>query len=266
LIKLLHPKYASCLQKDQRVEIKNNVQCIIDLLGSPEIVVDERHSTKLWSRFLAGLLATPMAKVELSPGALKSGGALPRRGPKRTARSSGATSSTHSVASPSSHRGTSPAASTSSQFTDALSPEVMTSPTAFSPPPTTLPVVSEEGQYFHHQNGQTSNTGGFIFTPNAHQAVQPAGAYDSNSMNVDGGLQNALQMDPSFFQSQPLFDNDLFQTMQAMEDPSVWQNMTMPGFNWMGGGLQSLDTDMMMDTMNSGILNVDHNQPPGNSY
>jgi len=91
----------------------------------------------------------------------------------------------------------------------------------------------------------------------------PQGAYD-NSMDIDGSLQNALHMNTLFLQSQPLFNNDLFQIMQSMEDPSVWRNMNSAGLNWMGGALQCLDPEMTMDTMRSGFLNVD-NRPSGNT-
>jgi hypothetical protein len=43
------------------------VQKVVDLLGSPEVAIDDRHGPKLYSRFLEGLLATPTAKVDYSP-------------------------------------------------------------------------------------------------------------------------------------------------------------------------------------------------------
>lgn len=79
LRQLLHPKYATYLTMDQRKEIHSMVQVTIDILASPQVVNDDRHSPRLWSRFLQGLLATPMAKIELSPSALKGGHALPSR-------------------------------------------------------------------------------------------------------------------------------------------------------------------------------------------
>lgn len=45
------------------------VQKVIDLLGSPEVAIDERHGPKMYSRFLKNLLATPMARTNpSSPG------------------------------------------------------------------------------------------------------------------------------------------------------------------------------------------------------
>ncbi|PCH42434.1 hypothetical protein WOLCODRAFT_120564 [Wolfiporia cocos MD-104 SS10] len=67
LIKLLQPKYAQYLSRTQRVEIRDLVQRVIDLLGSPEVAVDDRHGPKLYSRFLSGLLSMPNAQIDYQP-------------------------------------------------------------------------------------------------------------------------------------------------------------------------------------------------------
>ncbi|KAH7907013.1 hypothetical protein BJ138DRAFT_1070829 [Hygrophoropsis aurantiaca] len=80
LVKLLQPKYASYFPFEQRLQIRALVQRVVDLLGSPEVVVDERHAPRLYSLFLAGLLATPMAQVSaMSPTSTKSPLSLPRK-------------------------------------------------------------------------------------------------------------------------------------------------------------------------------------------
>lgn len=56
--KLLHPKYIPVFTQAQRQESYNLIQKVIDVLGSPEIAVDDRHGPKLYSRLLTGLLAT----------------------------------------------------------------------------------------------------------------------------------------------------------------------------------------------------------------
>ncbi|KDQ57351.1 hypothetical protein JAAARDRAFT_35979 [Jaapia argillacea MUCL 33604] len=66
LVKLLQPKFAQYLTVEQRVGIRNLVQKVIDLLGSPEVSIDTRHGPKLYARFLKGLLNTPLAVVERS--------------------------------------------------------------------------------------------------------------------------------------------------------------------------------------------------------
>ncbi|KZT29605.1 hypothetical protein NEOLEDRAFT_1127315 [Neolentinus lepideus HHB14362 ss-1] len=64
LVKLLQPKFSSYLTREQRVEIRRLVQKVIDLLGSPEVSIDDRHGPKLYSRFLKGLLAASTAQVD----------------------------------------------------------------------------------------------------------------------------------------------------------------------------------------------------------
>jgi hypothetical protein len=42
------------------------VQKTVNLLGAPYVALDEKHGPYLYSRFLAGLLASPAVKVDLS--------------------------------------------------------------------------------------------------------------------------------------------------------------------------------------------------------
>ncbi|OJA09448.1 hypothetical protein AZE42_02630 [Rhizopogon vesiculosus] len=67
LVKLLQPKYSQYFTHDQRVEIRDLVQKTVDLLGAPDVALDEKHGPYLYSRFLAGLLASPAVRVDLSP-------------------------------------------------------------------------------------------------------------------------------------------------------------------------------------------------------
>lgn len=123
LIKLLQPKYSVYLSREQRVEIKDLVQRVIDLLGSPEVAIDDRHGPKLYARFLQGLLATPMARIDHSPSSLKRDG-------RRSKTTSTASSPSH--ASTSARQSLSPTpGSTSTQ----------SSPKPHTPPPTLLPTT-----------------------------------------------------------------------------------------------------------------------------
>ncbi|KAF8920252.1 hypothetical protein CPB85DRAFT_1429060 [Mucidula mucida] len=62
LIKLLQPKYATYIDAGQRSYIQQLVQGVIDLFGSPEVAVDERHGPKAYSRFLKGLLEMTLSE------------------------------------------------------------------------------------------------------------------------------------------------------------------------------------------------------------
>ncbi|KAJ6619677.1 hypothetical protein B0H10DRAFT_1946520 [Mycena sp. CBHHK59/15] len=64
LVKLLQPKFASYISTDKRQEIRGLVKNVIDLLGSPDVSIDDKHGPNLYARFLKGLLAAPLAKVE----------------------------------------------------------------------------------------------------------------------------------------------------------------------------------------------------------
>lgn len=68
LIKLLQPRYSSYLDRNQRQQIRDRVQQVIDLLGSPEVAIDDQHSPKLYSRFLKNLLDKAAARLDRSPG------------------------------------------------------------------------------------------------------------------------------------------------------------------------------------------------------
>ncbi|KAF8659280.1 hypothetical protein AX16_001855 [Volvariella volvacea WC 439] len=57
LLKLLRPEFASLLPKEQELEIFDLIGRLIQTLSSPEIAIDDRHTPKLYARFLAGLLS-----------------------------------------------------------------------------------------------------------------------------------------------------------------------------------------------------------------
>lgn len=67
LVKLLQLKYAQYFAYEKRVEIRDLVQKTVDLLGAADVALDEKHGPSLYSRFLAGLLASPVVRVDLTP-------------------------------------------------------------------------------------------------------------------------------------------------------------------------------------------------------
>ncbi|KAG6843413.1 hypothetical protein H0H93_001113, partial [Arthromyces matolae] len=64
LVKLLQPKFASYLTIQKRLEIRETVQKVVDLLSSPEIAIDDRNGPGLYAKFIKSLLAAPMAQVD----------------------------------------------------------------------------------------------------------------------------------------------------------------------------------------------------------
>jgi hypothetical protein len=57
LLKLLRPEFSSFLVKDQESEIFDLIGRLIQTLSSPKIAIDDRHTPRLYARFLAGLLS-----------------------------------------------------------------------------------------------------------------------------------------------------------------------------------------------------------------
>ncbi|KAF8881559.1 hypothetical protein BD779DRAFT_1001973 [Infundibulicybe gibba] len=57
LLKLLRPEFANLLPSGQETEIFDLIGRLIQTLSSPEIAIDDRHTPKLYARFLAGLLS-----------------------------------------------------------------------------------------------------------------------------------------------------------------------------------------------------------------
>lgn len=53
----MRPEFASLLTKEQEGDIFELIGRLIQTLSSPKIAIDDRHTPKLYARFLAGLLS-----------------------------------------------------------------------------------------------------------------------------------------------------------------------------------------------------------------
>ena len=222
--------------------------------------MDEKHSPRLWARFLEGLLATPMAKVDLSPSTLKNANGIARRTSRRTTcgqrPSQGSSGRTAVNSSPSSGFGQQVA--TSPQLDDGTSPASVTTLLS-SPNSVLLPAVTEEhhgqgtfrspetsmlqhqqslqNQHLLDQQQQLQNNAHASNPQQHHQvAMSPTNlSFDSTAFQApqQQPYQGALQMNMSgseYFQGPlPFIDSDMIQVMQSMPDTSVWQNNNMAG-------------------------------------
>jgi hypothetical protein len=54
---LLRPQFKAFVSEDQETEILELIGRLIQTLSSPEIAIDDRHTPKVYARFLAGLLS-----------------------------------------------------------------------------------------------------------------------------------------------------------------------------------------------------------------
>lgn len=181
LVKLLQPKFAPYLSTDQCEHIRVRVQNVIDLFGSPEVAIDDRHGPKLYSRFLKGLLAM----------------VVDNRGKVRRLKSSSSMPPTENPSRASSVPIASPATTTHS----------------LSPPPSQAAMSFE----------QFAPAGG-VADPFAPTGL-PVEQMDT--------MQGLLAPDADYFRPPLPFDNDILQSMQSLTDPSVWQDIALPGFDWM---------------------------------
>jgi hypothetical protein len=194
LVKLLQPKFASYLSQEQRIEIRRQVQRVVDLLGSPEVAIDNQHGPKLYSRFLKGLLATPMAKIDLDGQPRKS------RRPKSASPEEGRGAHEGQTT------GASPASSSS------LSP----------PPESTLAIPFDQ---FAPMTGGIDPLLPFSGMSRAFTGAPLEDGTGELQLDGDSMLTN------DFFRPPLPFDNDILQSMQVLSEP-MW-DVSLPGFGWM---------------------------------
>src|ERR1700722_4180162 len=55
-LQLLRPEFSNLMSKEQENEVFELIGRLIQMLSSPEITIDDRHTPKLYARFLAGFL------------------------------------------------------------------------------------------------------------------------------------------------------------------------------------------------------------------
>jgi len=183
------------------VEIRGLVQKVIDLLGSPEVAIDDRHGPKLYSRFLEKLLAKPMARLDpVSPPAAANA-ALPRIKQRPPKSSSGQTPD--------------PAAGAFEIPTTVYNHPSPSTSSSLSPPPTEAALSFDS------------------FAPvGAIDPFAPESTVTSmsvNSASTDGTAVGGLMMNEEFFQPPLPFDDHIVQSLQSLTDPSGWQDISLPG-------------------------------------
>ena len=178
LIKLLQPRYSQYLDHSQRQQIRDRVQQVIDLLGSPEVAIDDHHSPKLYSRFLQGLLDKASARLDRSPSTQKKPLKAKSESPmvhKIELRDSGA-SSRHSMSNPPSAR-------------PSLSPEPEFSPASLLDP-------YPPSQFSHEPDVLAMDVSSEFFAPPLpFNELLPSMA-DSSMLGVPGKLSSQVCVDP----------------------------------------------------------------------
>ena len=191
----MHPKFAIYLSREKRLEVRGLVEKVADLLGSTEIAIDDRHGPKLYSRFLKGLLATAMARVDtLSPNGMVNTNSLPQRRPVRKPKSG----SERSFDLPPAYKSNSASPSASS--------------TSSLPPPSADTILDA-----------------FASVTNANPSPISQSQYANPSALLSQANPAPTTNVSDWFPTPLPFDSELLQSMQSVQD-SVWgQDISMPG-------------------------------------
>jgi hypothetical protein len=193
------------LSQDQEAEIFDLINRLIQTLSSPEVAVDDRHTPKLYARFLASLLA-------------------------RHRRDGASIGRLHNLPPPQHHvqggHGTSYGGhglSTSSQTTFSVAqPQADPqqgqrqdggySGSVFSMSDKTEPVYSPEETLAF--GAETLDFG----TTNANGLPATDGGGVPFSFNIESPISSGVP------------DDEILATMQTLKNPAWWQNMMMPGY------------------------------------
>lgn len=200
LLKLLRPEFADLLSMTQEVEIFDLIGRLIQTLSSYEIAIDDRHTPKLYARFLAGLLI----RHRRDGSGATTGRLHPLPPPQQTIQGEpqtqfgshmpqGSSQSSFSVTPP--HGGTQ----------DGQLHDGGYSHTVFRANEKTEPIYQPQG---------TFASGGAIDFG--------VSTFDSGSYNFGFGSSN----------SNGALDEEMLATMQTLKNPAWWSNMMMPGFSW----------------------------------
>ncbi|KAF9074255.1 hypothetical protein BDP27DRAFT_1317542 [Rhodocollybia butyracea] len=192
---LLRPEFSHLLSKEEENDIFNLIGRLIQTLSASAIAIDDRHTPKLYARFLAGLLSKHR-RDGATVGRLQAQPSPPQQMHNMTHQ--------HSF--------------------NANAPPSMST---FSVQPQT----SHLGIVGQSPTQQTSYSNGFAvqhtqtspITPTYHPEV----TYAAGAGAIQFGDSNLLGLDGN-----AVGEEEMLATMQALKNPAWWQNMMMPGFSW----------------------------------
>ncbi|KAH7879353.1 fungal-specific transcription factor domain-containing protein [Lentinula edodes] len=201
LMKLLRPEFQHLLSKEEENDIFNLIGRLIQTLSSPAIAIDDRHTPKLYARFLAGLLSkhrrdgATVGRLQAQPNPTQQMNNVHQHsfGDVSIPNANAPSMSTFSVAQGPHHsihgrqQNISP--------TNYISPDNFVANHAQNSPATPM---------YHPEVTYAAGAGAIQFG-------------DSNMLGLDG---NAVG------------EEEMLATMQALKNPAWWQNMMMPGFSW----------------------------------
>lgn len=184
----MRPEFASFLNKEQESGIFELIGRLIQTLSSPKIALDDRHTPKLYARFLAGLLSRYR----------RDGATVGRLHPNPPNHSQNETTNGNQI----------PAAS------------MTTFSLAQQPPQNPMQSNQNYGYSLDGMETQTTQTQN-LQTP----IYRPEATYSSGTGPIHFGSDMELAVMGNSYSP----DEEMLATMQAIKNPSWWQNMMMPG-------------------------------------
>lgn len=262
---MLRPQFAAACEPSQSARIIQLVTKLTEVLASNQVAIDDRHSPRLYSRFLSGLIAKYAhgGSVLAKPGATGTGGTGASGGTAGPAGGSKGPDQGPAPKGPTPNGTTSSAGpSKSSSATDAgvmhdsphaepipLAPEMdeardrilaspparMRSPPIVIRPPTidqSMQDVQRTNGLMLQQNGHAQNASGDQLGSNImgdYVTVAPSGDTLSSAASTTQGettVTDATATDMDYDDS-----HDMLAAMYAIQDPTWWNTSLLPGFN-----------------------------------
>ncbi|KAF8693794.1 hypothetical protein RHS03_08346, partial [Rhizoctonia solani] len=261
LLKMLRPQFAAARERSQSQNIIALVSRLAEVLGSNEVAIDDRHSPRLYSRFLSGLiqkhtqgsmiLAAP-SNVNTGGGSGASGGSAPDRSGAQ-GKGKGPAGGAHKPANPSISGSNKSAPATDAGFMHESPPSgpvplpseadeardqigIVPPVRMKSPPIVIRPPTIDQSMHDHsrpngvHQrslsDGQqpASNSimGGYV-------TVEPSGDTLSSMASTTQGettITDVTGDDMEFEDS-----HNMLAAMAALQDPTWWDTSLLPGWS-----------------------------------
>jgi len=223
LLKLLRPEFSTFLTRDQTNQIFGLIGKLIQVLASSEVSIDDRHTPKLYARFLAGLLA------KHQPGGPSSGRLHPRHPPEgqipdsesqgehgQMGSGGGASQGVFHVNTAGSQAGNSPHRGASQRplghvgqgFPDQAVVRHASPLSMESTPMESTPIYEAEATY-------AVGTGPLELT-----SADAQFGYGELGGTLTGYVGGGVS------------EEEMLATMHALKSPVWWENMMMPGFSW----------------------------------
>ncbi|GJJ14429.1 hypothetical protein Clacol_008693 [Clathrus columnatus] len=258
LLKLLRPDFSRIVNRSHKDQVLTLVRKLIRTLGSPEIAVDDKHTPKLYSRFLAGLVSRHSTRKKGDSVSKTQQNIGNENGHMQMSQGQlGQQSSIHQG-----HTHMHPAidyGSPNSHY-DLSSPSQIISPDGLRQPQTTghgyIPSNSQgyaQNVQFPpvHYAGESQQAQGpsHVSTLDYYDSSSASGTTATNANNVQhqhflsdmsielgGSVQQTRgmeQFDDSLGTALP--DHEYLASMQAINNAGWWGHVMMPGFTYPGG-------------------------------